>query len=226
MVGCHARRSLAAANLKRRPYQLLLLTSRSIDYSVTNSNQYRAATHGASHADQSPFRLQAKRRKLLQEHSAPVVPRLSINTGYVRVPSAVGCYGTFISLLCVLGRDSVPRFYRDLELQGLLPYTYYINVTGYLPMAKTTTARLEVRISVDLQKKLRRAAELQGRTLTDFVIDAVQAAAQRAIDDAHLIRLSQADQERFARAVLAPPVMLPALKRAFARRPKLLRVEV
>ena len=89
----------------------------------------------------------------------------------------------------------------------------------------TTIARLEARISVDLQKKLKRAAELQGRTVTDFVVDAVQEAVQRAIEAAQLIRLSQADQECFARALLSPPAMAPALKRAFARRPKLLRPE-
>ena len=38
----------------------------------------------------------------------------------------------------------------------------------------TTTARLEARISSDLHSMLRRAAELQGRTMTDFVVSAVQ----------------------------------------------------
>ena len=89
----------------------------------------------------------------------------------------------------------------------------------------TTTARLEARISVDLQKKLKRAAQLQGRTVTDFVINAVQDAAQRAIEEAHVVRLSQSDQESFAHALLSPPAMAPALKRALARRPKLLRPE-
>jgi uncharacterized protein (DUF1778 family) len=110
-------------------------------------------------------------------------------------------------------------------LYGNLPYTYIYTVTGSFAMATTTTARLEARISVELQKKLKRAAELQGRTVTDFVVDAVQEAAQRAIEAAQLIRLSQADQECFARVLLSPPVMAPALKRAFARRPKLLRPE-
>jgi uncharacterized protein (DUF1778 family) len=45
----------------------------------------------------------------------------------------------------------------------------------------TSTARLEARISTDLHAMLKRAAEIQGRTLTDFVVAAVQAAAQPAI---------------------------------------------
>lgn len=88
-----------------------------------------------------------------------------------------------------------------------------------LPIA---TARLEARISTNLHTMLKRAAELQGRTMTDFVISAVQDAAQRAIEQADVIRLSLADQECFAQALLAPPEPAPALKRAFTRRRKLL----
>jgi uncharacterized protein (DUF1778 family) len=86
-----------------------------------------------------------------------------------------------------------------------------------------TTARLEARISSDLHALLKRAAELEGRTITDFVVTAVQAAAQRAIEQSDLIRLSMADQACFAQALLAPPAPTPALERAFERRNKLLR---
>ena len=61
--------------------------------------------------------------------------------------------------------------------------------------------------------------------MTDFVVSAVQDAAQRAIEQAEIIRLSLADQECFAQALLSPPKPVPALKRAFARRGKLLRTE-
>jgi uncharacterized protein (DUF1778 family) len=84
------------------------------------------------------------------------------------------------------------------------------------------TARLEARISTDLHGMLKRAAELQGRTMTDFVVAAVQDAAQKAIAEADLIRLSLADQECFAQALLAPPEPAPALERALARRRSLL----
>jgi uncharacterized protein (DUF1778 family) len=87
------------------------------------------------------------------------------------------------------------------------------------------TARLEARISTELHAMLKRAAELQGRTMTDFVVSAVQDAAQQAIERAEIIRLSLADQECFAQALLSPPAPSAALKRAFARRTKLLRTE-
>jgi len=51
------------------------------------------------------------------------------------------------------------------------------------------TARLEARISAELHATLKRAAELQDRTMTDFVIAAVQDAAQRAIEKAGVISL-------------------------------------
>ena len=89
----------------------------------------------------------------------------------------------------------------------------------------TATARLEARISTDLHAMLKRAAELQGRTMTDFVVAAVQEAAQHAIEQAEVIRLSLADQECFAQALLSPPPPAPALQRAFARRSTLLRTE-
>lgn len=91
--------------------------------------------------------------------------------------------------------------------------------------AAISTARLEARISTDLNAMLKRAAELQGRSKTDFVVSAIQEAAQRAIEQAELIRLSLADQECFAQALLSPPKPAPALERAFAHRSKLLRTE-
>ena len=88
-----------------------------------------------------------------------------------------------------------------------------------------STARLEARISTDLHSMLKRAAELQGRTMTDFVVSAVQEAAQQAIERAEVVRLSLADQECFAQALMSPPKPAPALERAFARRSKLLHAE-
>ena len=85
----------------------------------------------------------------------------------------------------------------------------------------TSTARLEARISTDLHALLKRAAEIQGRTMTDFVVSAVQDAAQRAIEQAEVIPLSLADQQRFAEALLSPPKPSAALKRAMARHDEL-----
>lgn len=83
------------------------------------------------------------------------------------------------------------------------------------PMSKT--ARLEARITPNLQALLKRAAELDGRSVTDFVVSAAQEAAERRIEQAHLIRLSLADQRAFAESLLNPPDPTPALQRSFRR---------
>jgi uncharacterized protein (DUF1778 family) len=76
------------------------------------------------------------------------------------------------------------------------------------------TARLEARLPADVLEMLKRAAEIQGRTLTDFVT-AAREAAVLAIEEHHIIRLSLADQRAFAEAILNPPEPNEALKRAF-----------
>jgi len=86
----------------------------------------------------------------------------------------------------------------------------------------TATARLEARISPELHAQLKHAAALQGRTLTDFVIAAVQEAAQQAITQAEVLHWSLADQTCFAQALFSPPPPTPALQRALARRQRLL----
>lgn len=88
--------------------------------------------------------------------------------------------------------------------------------------AESTTARLEARIPQQLHALLKRAAEMQGRTITDFVIQAVQQAAENAIERSTVIRMTLEDQECFAAAILSPPPVAPALLRAFERRRKLL----
>ena len=84
-----------------------------------------------------------------------------------------------------------------------------------------STARLEARISTELHATLKRAAEIQGRTMTDFVITAVQSAAQHAIEQADSIQLSLAGQHAFAATLQMPPKANAALKKAIARHRKL-----
>jgi uncharacterized protein (DUF1778 family) len=78
-----------------------------------------------------------------------------------------------------------------------------------------TTARLEARLPVEIHAMLKRAAEIEGRTLTDFVVAAAQEAARKTILETEIIRLSREDQIRFAEAMLHPPRPTDALRRAF-----------
>lgn len=89
-------------------------------------------------------------------------------------------------------------------------------------MEKVTTARLEARLPLDIHAMLKRAAEIEGRTLTDFVVTAARDAAMRTIEEAAVIRLSIEDQRQVAEAILNPPKPTPALRKAFKRRRDLL----
>jgi uncharacterized protein (DUF1778 family) len=83
-------------------------------------------------------------------------------------------------------------------------------------------ARLEARLSRRTRELLKRAARLQGRSLTDFVVTAAEAEAKRVLEDETILRVSLDDQKRIAAALLDPPRPNAALRRAFARRRKLI----
>jgi uncharacterized protein (DUF1778 family) len=64
---------------------------------------------------------------------------------------------------------------------------------------------------------LQKAADLEGRTLTDFVIASVQAEALRVIERHQNLKLSMSDAEAFVDALLNPPQPNDALKAAALR---------
>jgi uncharacterized protein (DUF1778 family) len=83
-----------------------------------------------------------------------------------------------------------------------------------MPQQAKRTARIEARIAPDALRVVKRAAELQGRSISDFVVAAAQEVAHKTIDEAQIIRLSAEDQQRFVELCVNPPPFAPALKRA------------
>lgn len=75
------------------------------------------------------------------------------------------------------------------------------------PAIKKTsdTERLEARIGADKKSILKNAAELSGRTLTDFVVSSAYEAAVRVIEEYQQLRLSVNDRDVFVKALLNPP---------------------
>jgi uncharacterized protein (DUF1778 family) len=69
---------------------------------------------------------------------------------------------------------------------------------------RTRAERLETRVTVEQKSLIERAAALQGRTLTDFVLTSVQDAARRAIEEHQQLALSVRDSEAFVDALLNP----------------------
>lgn len=84
------------------------------------------------------------------------------------------------------------------------------------------TARVEARIAPEALAVVRRAAELQGRSVSDFLVAAALKDAHQTIEDAQIIRLSVDDQLRFAERLLSPAPLAPAMQRALKARKRLI----
>ena len=92
-----------------------------------------------------------------------------------------------------------------------------------MPREHGRSSRIEARIAPDALAVVKRAAEMQGRSISDFVVAAAQEAAHRTIEEAHIIRLSIEDQQRFVDLLLNPRLLKPALKRAKKAHSRLIR---
>lgn len=75
-------------------------------------------------------------------------------------------------------------------------------------------ARLEARISPDQKLLFQKAAALEGRSLTDFVIGCIVEKAKRVIQEYEVITLSERDRELFVKALLKPGAPNTALRKA------------
>jgi uncharacterized protein (DUF1778 family) len=89
-------------------------------------------------------------------------------------------------------------------------------------MALSTTLRqrdqrLEARVTPDQKKLIERAACVQGRTVTDFMVSALQEAAKQAIADHRVWKLTEDQQEVFIGALMTPPAPNPKLREAYKR---------
>jgi uncharacterized protein (DUF1778 family) len=82
------------------------------------------------------------------------------------------------------------------------------------PPPDTKTTRFEMRMTPYIRKVVKRAAEIQGRSMSDFIVAAAEEAAQKAIRNAHIIELTIDEQRAFAHALLDPPKLGSAWKRA------------
>jgi uncharacterized protein (DUF1778 family) len=92
-----------------------------------------------------------------------------------------------------------------------------------MPQETTRSARIEARIAPDALAIVKRAAQIQGRSVSEFVVAAAQEAANRTIEKTEIIRLSVAGQRAFAEAIINPPKPSAGLKKAFASHHRLIR---
>jgi uncharacterized protein (DUF1778 family) len=69
---------------------------------------------------------------------------------------------------------------------------------------QTACERVEARVSRDLKQLFQRAADLQGITLSDFIISSSRKAALQTVEEQHVIKLSVRDSRRFLKALISP----------------------
>lgn len=81
----------------------------------------------------------------------------------------------------------------------------------------TRTARIEARIAPEALLVVKRAAELQGRSVSDFLVESAVSMAKKTIEETQIIRLAVEDQRAIADAILSPPPLAPAMVRALGR---------
>jgi len=91
--------------------------------------------------------------------------------------------------------------------------------------AAVATARIGARISPELHQMFKRAADIQGRTLTDFLITSAREAALRAIKENDIISLSLKDQEKIADSLLIPYEINSSLHKAIRNHNDLIKAE-
>lgn len=70
--------------------------------------------------------------------------------------------------------------------------------------AKARAYRFDARINEAQKTLIQRAADLEGRTMTDFVLHSAELAAERTIQDRAMVILSARETEAFVDAVLSP----------------------
>jgi len=124
-------------------------------------------------------------------------------------PKEGGIVGVFKNLL------EIPAICRTITIEG----------ARQMPTKDTSTrtSRLEARVAPETLALVKRAAEIQGRSVSDFVVAAAQEAAKRAIEDAQMIRFSLEGQEAFFEAITNMRPVPDGFRKAVRRHRELIR---
>ena len=80
------------------------------------------------------------------------------------------------------------------------------------PPAKTY--RFDARLSEEQKILIQRAADLEGRTMTDFVLHSAEVAAEQTIEKRSVLVLSARESAAFVDAILNPREPSPVLRKA------------
>ncbi len=81
----------------------------------------------------------------------------------------------------------------------------------------TKRERIEARLTSEQKEVIQRAADLKGRSLSDFVIDSAQRAAEATLREHEVLTLTARESRAFVESLLNPPAPNARLRAAFAR---------
>src|ERR1700739_2306558 len=81
-------------------------------------------------------------------------------------------------------------------------------------VARSKAYRFDARLSEEQKLLIQRAADLEGRTMTDFVLHSAETAAERTIEQRAILILTARETEVFVKAILSPPEPGRVLRRA------------
>jgi uncharacterized protein (DUF1778 family) len=76
------------------------------------------------------------------------------------------------------------------------------------------TYRFDARLNEEQKLLIQRAADLEGRSMTDFVLHSAEVAAQQTIERRTILVLTARETEAFVDAILNPPDPSPVLRKA------------
>ena len=85
---------------------------------------------------------------------------------------------------------------------------------------KAKDYRFDARLNEEQKMLIQKAADLEGRSMTDFVLRSAQAAAERTLQDRAMLILSARETESFVEAILNPAepgVILRAAARLYKK---------
>jgi uncharacterized protein (DUF1778 family) len=74
--------------------------------------------------------------------------------------------------------------------------------------------RFDARLNEDQKLLIQKAADLEGRTMTDFVLHSAETAAERTLEDRAMLIASVRETEFFVDAILNPAEPGPVLRKA------------
>lgn len=81
-----------------------------------------------------------------------------------------------------------------------------------MPPAKSY--RFDARLNEEQKLLIQRAADLEGRTMTDFVLQSAKSAAEQTIERRAILILTARESEAFADVILRPAGPGPILRKA------------